>query len=58
MENFLFLKFLLFIFFLNIISSYETRNGYVIMKYPITLSNVEELYTSNYEIPMQTPIVD
>ena len=58
MENFLFFKFLLFIFFLNIISSYETRNGYVIMKYPITLSNVEELYTSNYEIPMQTPIVD
>ncbi len=58
MENFLLFKFLLFIFFLNIISSCETRNGYVIMKDPITFSNVEELYTSNYEIPMQTPIVD
>jgi hypothetical protein len=28
------------------------------MEFPLTFSNVEILYTSNYDIPMQTPMVD
>ena len=54
MQISLLFKFLFFLSFLGIISS----SNYTIMEFPLTFSNVEILYTSNYDIPMQTPMVD
>ena len=54
MQKSLVFKFLFLLSFLGLISS----NEYIKMEYPLTLSNVEILYTSTYEIPMQTPMVD
>ena len=54
MEKLLILEFLIFLSFQgSFIIAIGTE-----MKYPLTLSNIEELYTSSNEIPAQTPIVD
>ena len=48
---------LVFLIFLSFQGSFIIAIG-TEMKYPLTLSNIEELYTSRNEIPSQTPIVD